>query len=91
MILYHGSTDLVDKPEIRESDVYLDFGVGFYLTPDKNVATRQAERKFEQYGEGQAKVYKYTIDDNCLKELKVLQFDGYSLELKAVRKQFSTE
>ena len=26
MILYHGSTDLVDKPEIRKSDVFLDFG-----------------------------------------------------------------
>ena len=32
MILYHGSIDLVDKPEIREGDVYLDFGVGFYTT-----------------------------------------------------------
>lgn len=30
MILYHGSTDLVDKPEIRVAEVFLDFGVGFY-------------------------------------------------------------
>ena len=27
MILYHGSTDLVDKPEIRTGEVFLDFGV----------------------------------------------------------------
>ena len=32
MILYHGSTELVDVPEIRKGDVYLDFGVGFYTT-----------------------------------------------------------
>lgn len=32
MILYHGSTDYVDKPEIRKGKNYLDFGTGFYMT-----------------------------------------------------------
>lgn len=57
-----------------------DFGLGFYLTPDRQVAQRQAERKFEQYGVGEARVYEYTIDDNALQALKVLQFDSYTLE-----------
>ena len=57
-----------------------DFGLGFYLTPDRQVAQRQAERKFEQYGVGEARVYEYTIDDNALQALKVLQFDCYTME-----------
>jgi hypothetical protein len=32
MIIYHGSTALVEKPEIRISDTFLDFGTGFYTT-----------------------------------------------------------
>ena len=32
MIVFHGSTDLVESPEIRESEYYLDFGTGFYTT-----------------------------------------------------------
>ena len=32
MILYHGSTVLVEKPEIRKGETFLDFGVGFYTT-----------------------------------------------------------
>lgn len=48
MILYHGSTDLVDKPEIRESDVYLDFGVGFYTTTSFEQAERWAKKKCEE-------------------------------------------
>ena len=48
MILYHGSTDLVDKPEIRESDVYLDFGVGFYTTTSFDQAKRWAKIKMRR-------------------------------------------
>ena len=80
MILYHGTNAVIQQIDLAQSRVGKDFGVGFYLTPDENVAMRQAERKFEQYGDGKAKVYKYTIDDSCLKELNVLQFDSYSLE-----------
>ena len=32
MILYHGSTVIVDKPEIRLGSSFLDFGTGFYTT-----------------------------------------------------------
>ena len=32
MIVYHGSTVLVEKPEIRRSAAFLDFGPGFYTT-----------------------------------------------------------
>ncbi|MBQ7160753.1 MAG: DUF3990 domain-containing protein, partial [Clostridia bacterium] len=42
MILYHGSTDLVEFPEIRKGEVYLDFGVGFYATTSLDQAQRWA-------------------------------------------------
>lgn len=80
MKLYHGTNAEILQIDLKESRVGKDFGIGFYLTPDKQVAQRQAERKFEQYGVGEARVYEYTIDDNALQALKVLQFDSYTME-----------
>ena len=40
MIIYHGSTVLVEKPEIRISDSFLDFGTGFYTTTSEHQAER---------------------------------------------------
>ena len=39
MIIYHGSDLLVEKPKLIEQNRYLDFGYGFYLTPNKEWAT----------------------------------------------------
>ncbi len=80
MKLYHGTNAEILRIDLKESRVGKDFGIGFYLTPDKQVAQRQAERKFEQYGVGEARVYEYTIDNNALQALKVLQFDSYTME-----------
>lgn len=80
MKLYHGTNAEILRIDLKESRVGKDFGIGFYLTPDKQVAQRQAERKFEQYGVGEARVYEYTIDDNALQALKVLQFDSYTMK-----------
>ena len=54
MKLYHGTNAEILRIDLNESRVGKDFGLGFYLTPDKQVAQRQAERKFEQYGVGGA-------------------------------------
>ena len=48
MILYHGSTDIVDSPEIRKGDVYLDFGIGFYTTTSLEQAERWAKIKMRR-------------------------------------------
>lgn len=45
MIIYHGSTVLVEKPEIRISDSFLDFGTGFYTTTSEHQAERWAKSK----------------------------------------------
>jgi len=45
MIVYHGSTLIVDKPAADFSKRYLDFGIGFYVTADKIQAENWAKRK----------------------------------------------
>ena len=52
MILYHGTNTEFQQIRLDMSRVGKDFGFGFYLTTDKQVATRQAERKLLQYGTG---------------------------------------
>lgn len=80
MILYHGSNAIIDDIDLSQSRVGKDFGLGFYLTPDEQVARRQAERKFEQFGEGEVIVYKYFVDDDALTTASILRFDGYTLD-----------
>lgn len=80
MNLYHGTNADILQIDLWKSRVGKDFGLGFYLTPDKQVAQRQAERKFEQYGVGSARVYEYSVDDNAIQALRVLHFNSYSLE-----------
>lgn len=45
MILYHGTNISFSEIDLSKGKVAKDFGVGFYLTDDQNVARRQAERK----------------------------------------------
>ena len=68
MILYHGSTDLVKKPEIRKGDVYLDFGVGFYTTTSKDQAERWARIKMRRNNADIGYVAIYDIDFETAKE-----------------------
>ena len=46
-IVYHGSTQIVEKPDIDHSTRNLDFGKGFYVTTSKEQAERWANRKSE--------------------------------------------
>lgn len=80
MILYHGTNADIEHIDLAKSRVGKDFGFGFYLTPDKHVATRQAERKLAQFGEGSINVYEYNIDDAFIKTANTLYFDSYTLE-----------
>ena len=80
MILYHGTNAIIENIDLSQSRVGKDFGLGFYLTPDEQVAHRQAERKYEQFGEGEVIVYKYFVDDDALTTANTLRFDGYTLD-----------
>ena len=45
MIVYHGTTDIIEVPDVQYSKKYLDFGKGFYLTTFEEQAKKWAVRK----------------------------------------------
>ena len=76
MILYHGSTDLVERPEIRKGEVYLDFGVGFYTTTSLEQAERWARIKMRRNNlpSGYVSIYEFDFA-RAEKELTIGRFD----------------
>lgn len=67
MKLYHGSIQIVEKPEIRISRFNKDFYFGFYCTSIEEQAIRWATR----FGSGYINVYEYVENAN----LKILRFE----------------
>ena len=45
MTVYHGSTEIIKNPDVLHSYRPLDFGKGFYVTPNKEQAKVWAKRK----------------------------------------------
>ena len=80
MILYHGTNIGFDKIDLSKSRKGKDFGFGFYLTPDKSVATRQAERKYVNNQEGVPTVLSYQWCEDSVSDLNILRFDSYTLD-----------
>lgn len=76
MIIYHGSTVVVDKPKIFQSERFLDFGAGFYTTTNKEQATRWALRVAARRKAETQYISIYEFDYECAKkELKIIYFD----------------
>lgn len=77
MILYHGSVDLVECPEIRKGEVYLDFGVGFYTTTSYEQAKRWAKIKMRRNNSNLGYVSSYEFDfEKAKKELDIEAFEN---------------
>jgi hypothetical protein len=49
MKVFHGSTDIVNKPDIAHSFRPLDFGKGFYVTTVREQAEKWARRKADLF------------------------------------------
>lgn len=73
MILYHGTNQEIEKPYVKFSKNYLDFGKGFYLTTYKEQAEKWALRKAIR-GSGEAVIHVYELDGKVLENYKVLHF-----------------
>ena len=73
MIVYHGSSEIIEKPDVKHSKRYLDFGKGFYLTSFEEQARKWALRKGLRQKK-QAIVNIYEIKDE-LSGYRVLSFD----------------
>ena len=75
MILYHGSTEIVDKPEIRIPSRTLDYGSGFYTTTSFKQAEDWVKRKLNSNTPvGYVNIYE--LDNNLIKTLKALLFES---------------
>ena len=74
MIVYNGTTEVIDQPDVKHSKKYLDFGKGFYLTTFEEQAKKWARRKaLRQEKAGIVNVYELKDD---LSNYRVLSFDN---------------
>lgn len=81
MFLYHGSTESVRQPEIRQSNACLDFGVGFYTTTSYEQAERWARIKMKRNNTDSAYVSVYDFNlDEAEKVLNIKHFEGANKE-----------
>lgn len=81
MIIYHGSTVAVEKPEIIPSDACLDFGSGFYTTTSYEQAERWARIKMRRLNAGQGCVSVYDFDfESAEKNAKIVRFPTADIE-----------
>jgi len=74
MKIYHGSVELVDKPEIREPNRRLDYGAGFYATTSYEQAERWVQRKMREGKSRKGLVNVYEFDEKAMNRLNTLSF-----------------
>lgn len=80
MILYHWSNVEVKEPILLKIQRELDFGKGFYTTSDLEQAARWAERTAKRRGESNAFVTVYEVNEDELKNIRLLSFDSPNVE-----------
>ena len=80
MIIYHGGTDIVDKPRIIQQYMGRDFGVGFYTTSIQEQAIKWAIRQARYRKKEEAILNTYELDDNAFTVLNVKTFDEYAID-----------
>ena len=73
MIIYHGSEQIVKKPEFGKGEINNDYGQGFYCTKNKGLAGEWAVLWTEQDGS----INEYSFD---YKGLKVLYLNQMPIE-----------
>jgi hypothetical protein len=76
VILYHGSTTVVEKPQILQSERMLDFGAGFYTTTNKEQAARWALKVGVRRKSDKQYISVYNFDyEKAINDLKIIKFD----------------
>lgn len=75
MIVYHGTTLRISKPDLAHTKAFLDFGPAFYLTEIVEQAKAWALRKKEMLGAESAIVNEYELNVAMLGNYRVKRFD----------------
>ncbi|MGI6500538.1 MAG: DUF3990 domain-containing protein [Anaerostipes sp.] len=76
MIIYHGSSIEVNKPDIFHSRDNVDFGKGFYVTPLKEQASKWATRFKLRHGAGVLSSYEFNIEEVKEKYCHFIESEG---------------
>jgi hypothetical protein len=80
MILYHGGTEIIEKPVIMPHSGGRDFGMGFYSTDIRGQAEKWAKRQ-GRVRKLTAVLNMYEFDaDGAKSNLKIKMFEDYSQE-----------
>ena len=80
MKIYHGSIEIVDKPEIRKATRTLDYGSGFYTTTSYKQAEDWVKRRLNEKEVAKGYVNTYEFDEKSLPKLNSLIFQTPSEE-----------
>lgn len=76
MKLYHGSLEIVKKPEIRKANRTLDYGSGFYTTTSYEQAEAWVHRRIDEAKQAKGYVNIYGIPEAVPSTLKQLIFQA---------------
>ena len=76
MLVYHVSVEVVENPEIRESNRTLDYGSGFYTTTSYEQAAAWVKRRMAELNKSKGYVCVYELDELELRPLNVLYFEN---------------
>ena len=78
--IYHGSFEVFASPEIRQPNLSLDYGSGFYTTTSYVQAKKLVERRMKDKGMAVGYVNVYELNDIALENMKVLSFEKPTVE-----------
>jgi len=79
MILYHGGTEKIEKPEIRKSPSSRDFGNGFYCTDIRSQAEKWAMRQ-SRIRNLPAVLNMYDFNADSIQSLNCKIFNDYTID-----------
>jgi len=98
MKLYHGSIACVERPILKDPNLYrpLDFGTGFYTTTSMEQAMRWVENRLRHNpDQSRGCVSVFELDEEVMSALSVKRFDGVTTEwlrfIAANRLQYNVE
>ena len=81
MRLFHGSNCKITKVDLSFSRLFMDFGKGFYLTPDFQRALTMANRATELKNEGTPQINRFIFNrSSCPPDLKIKEFVDFVRE-----------
>lgn len=76
MKIYHGSIEVVERPEIRESNRTLDYGQGFYTTSSYEQAEAWVRRRMAEKRTSHGYICAYELNEASMQKLNILSFDA---------------